>query len=247
MPNSIASYIDHAVLHPTQTDDDLRAACALCTEVGAASICVKPHMVPLAAELLADSAVKVSTVISFPHGVCATAVKVAEAHAACKDGAAELDMVANLGLVYAGRWSDVESDIRSVVEAAADHGAITKVIFETGLLSDDQQKIQLCRCSEIAGAAFVKTSTGFGFVKQADATMKSTGATFDDIRLMREHCSAAVGVKASGGIRNLADARQFVELGATRLGTSSTKALVDEETGNTEKLHAQADYDAGTS
>ncbi|MEE3221069.1 MAG: deoxyribose-phosphate aldolase [Planctomycetota bacterium] len=242
MPHSIASYIDHAVLHPTQAEEDLRAACGLCAEVGVASICVKPYMVPLAAELLADSAVKVSTVISFPHGACATAVKVAEARAACDVGAVELDMVVNLGLVQCGQWADVETEICAVVAAAAESGAITKVIFETGLLSDADQKIRLCQCSENAGAAFVKTSTGFGFVKQPDGTMKSTGATFDDIQLMREHCSEAVGVKASGGIRNLADARQFIKLGATRLGTSSTRSLVDEETDGSEILQTKADY-----
>ena len=222
MPHSIARYIDHAVLHPTQAEEDLRTACGLCAEVGVASICVKPYMVPL--------------------GACATAVKVAEARAACDVGAVELDMVVNLGLVQCGQWADVETDIRAVVAAAAESGAITKVIFETGLLSDADQKIRLCQCSENAGAAFVKTSTGFGFVKQPDGTMKSTGATFDDIQLMREHCSETVGVKASGGIRNLADARQFIKLGATRLGTSSTRSLVDEDTDGSGNLQTKADY-----
>ncbi|MGB6043151.1 MAG: deoxyribose-phosphate aldolase [Pirellulales bacterium] len=231
MPDSIAQYIDHAVLHPTQTDEDLQEACRLCDDVGAASVCVKPYMVRKAAQLLEGSTVKVSTVISFPHGACETAVKVAEAHEACKAGAVELDMVANLGKVFAGDWDGVREDIAATVAAAKQNGAIVKVIFETGLLADDEQKKQLCRCCEDAGAAFVKTSTGFGFVKQSDGTMKSTGATFEDIALMRASCSERVGVKASGGIRSLDVARKFVELGATRLGTSSTQALVDEERG----------------
>ncbi len=230
MPESIAQFIDHAVLHPTQTDTDLRAAAALCLQLKVASLCVKPYMVQLAAELLADSDVKVSTVIGFPHGSAATPTKAAEARLACQDGAVELDMVANVGRAAEGDWNYVEADIRAVVEAAAETGAVVKVIFETGLLSDDATKIGLCQASERAGAAFVKTSTGFGFVKQADGSMRATGATEEDIRLMRANCS--IGVKASGGIRTLADARRMIELGATRLGTSSTAALVAEEQGS---------------
>ena len=231
MSESIAKTIDHAVLHPLQTDADLRDACELCSDYGVASICVKPYMVMLAAEYLADSAVKISTVISFPHGSCETAVKAVEARQACLDGAVELDMVVNIGQVLEGSWTDVEADIGAVVSIAAEHNAIVKVIFETGLLTSNDQKIQLCQCSERAGAAFVKTSTGFGFVKDPTGGLRATGATFADIQLMRQHCSDKVGVKASGGIRTLADARRFIELGATRLGTSSTKSLVDEEQG----------------
>ena len=242
MSDSIAQYIDHAVLHPTQTENDLRAACDLCVNVGAASVCVKPYLVPRTAELLSGSSVKVSTVLSFPHGACTTQVKVAEAHDACQAGAVELDMVANLGKVFAGQWHDVRDDIAAVVAAAGQHGAIVKVIFETGLLADDQQKIQLCRCCEDAGAAFVKTSTGFGYVKQPDGTVTATGATFDDIALMRANCSDKVGVKASGGIRTLEVARRFIELGATRLGTSSTQALVDEERGIASEPIDQSNY-----
>lgn len=185
MTDSIARYIDHAVLHPTQTDEDLRAACRLCADVGVASICVKPTMVPAAADLLSTSEVKVSTVIGFPHGACTTETKVAESRQACQDGASELDMVANLGKVFGGDWEYVEADIRGVVQVAAEHDAIVKVIFETGLIKDDELKIKLCHFSANAGAAFVKTSTGFGFVKQPDGGMKSTGATEHDIKLMR--------------------------------------------------------------
>ena len=239
MSDSIAQYIDHAVLHPTQTDKDLRAACEICSQYETASICVKPYMVMLAAEYLSDSEVKISTVISFPHGSCETAVKAMEARQACLDGAVELDMVANIGQVLEGNWTDVEADIGAVVAVASEHGAIVKVIFETGLLSTEQQKIELCKCSERAGAAFVKTSTGFGFVKDSNGGLRSTGATFEDIHLMRANCSDKVGVKASGGIRTLADARRFIELGATRLGTSGTKSLVDEERGQQQSQQQQ--------
>ncbi len=222
---SVVSMIDHAVLHPTQTDADLRTACAMGAELSVASVCVKPSMVPLAVELLAGSTVLASTVIGFPHGGTSTEAKVRETEVACQAGAKEVDMVVNIGRVLAEDWSYVADDIRAVVEAASAHQAITKVIFETGLLPEDALKVQLCEISEQAGAAFVKTSTGFGFVKREDGSLASTGATEHDIRLMREHCSEQVQVKASGGIRSFEDAQRFVALGATRLGTSSTEAI----------------------
>ena len=225
--DDVLSLIDHAVLHPTQTANDVRQACELCDRLQVASICVKPSHVPLAAELLGDSKVAVGTVIGFPHGGTSTATKVAETAEACDAGASEVDMVVNLGYVFANDWDAVLRDIRSVVEAATARQAITKVIFETGLLTSDDQKIKLCELSEQAGAAFVKTSTGFGFVKNADGQLQGTGATEHDVALMRKHTSTAVQVKASGGIRSYADAMRLVELGATRLGTSSTAAIAE--------------------
>jgi deoxyribose-phosphate aldolase len=222
---SIVRLIDHAVLQPTQTDDDVRAACELCSELGTASVCVKPSHVPLAVECLNDSATFVSTVIGFPHGGTTTETKVAETELACRQGAQEVDMVANVGKVLSGDWEYVERDIRAVVDTARRGGVITKVIFETGLLPNDDLKIRLCKISEGAGAAFVKTSTGFGYVKQANGAIAATGATEDDVRLMRANCGPTVQVKASGGIRSYDVARRFVELGATRLGTSGTKEI----------------------
>lgn len=229
---SVVSLIDHAVLQPTQTDADLRAACEMCVRVGAASVCVKPSMVPLAAELLAGSPVVASTVIGFPHGGTSTGAKVRETEIAVAEGAREVDMVVNIGRVLTEDWRAVELDIRSVVDAARDGDAITKVIFETGLLPTDELKIRLCEISEQAGAAFVKTSTGFGMIKGAGGAMYSTGATDHDVTLMRAHVSDHVQVKASGGIRSLADARRFVSLGATRLGTSGTEAIAAAEAGD---------------
>jgi deoxyribose-phosphate aldolase len=227
---SIVALIDHAVLQPTQTDDDLREACRLCVEVGVASVCVKPSMVPLAAELLAGSQVVPSTVIGFPHGCTTTGTKVCETEIAVEQGAREVDMVVNIGRALAGDWQFVGDDIRAVVEAAKANGAITKVIFECGLLPSDDVKRRLCELSEAAGAAFVKTSTGFGMVK-GEGGMIATGATEHDIRLMRAACSPAVAVKASGGIRSFADAQKFVALGATRLGTSATASIAAGERG----------------
>lgn len=231
MSESLVAMIDHAVLHPTQTDEDLRKACQSCAELGVASVCVKPSMVPLATELLAGSNTVPSTVIGFPHGGTSTETKVRETEVACTAGAKEVDMVVNVGRVLAKDWDYVAQDIKAVVEAAHAGGAITKVIFETGLLPNDDLKIRLCEICEQAGAAFVKTSTGFGFVKDADGNLKSTGATEHDIRLMREHCSEKVAVKASGGIRSYADAQKLVALGATRLGTSGTEAIAAGERG----------------
>ncbi len=225
MSHSIVSLIDHAVLHPTQTVDDLRIACELCRHLEVASVCVKPVDVSFATELLAGSSVMVSTVIGFPHGGTTTATKVAETAEACDSGAREVDMVVNIGRTLSGNFSFVESDIAAVVKTAAERHAITKVIFETGLLPDDATKIALCKASEAAGAAFVKTSTGFGFIKDISGTLVSTGATPHDVKLMRDNCSAHVQVKASGGIRSYTDAVRFVELGATRLGTSATEAI----------------------
>lgn len=232
---SIVALIDHAVLQPTQTDDDLRAACRLCVDVGTASVCVKPSMVPLTAELLAGSRVVPSTVIGFPHGGTTTATKVRETEIACREGAREVDMVVNLGRVLAGDWAFVLADIRAVRDAASAGGAITKVIFEMGLLPSDDLKIRLCELSEEAGVAFVKTSTGFGMVKDPSGGMKATGATEHDIKLMRAHVSDSVAVKASGGIRSFADAQKFVALGATRLGTSGTEAIAAGERGQQAK------------
>lgn len=231
MSQSIVKLIDHAVLQPAQTDEEVRAACAMCVELGVASVCVKPSHVLLAAECLRGSEVDVSTVIGFPHGGTTTETKVAETQFACQQGAREVDVVVNVGKLLSGDWSYVERDVRAVVEAARGGGAITKVIFETGLLPDDDTKIRLCQICESAGAAFVKTSTGFGFVKRSDGGMTATGATEHDVRLMREHCGPTMQVKASGGIRGYDDARRFVALGATRLGTSATKEIAAGEQG----------------
>jgi len=233
MSSSIVSMIDHAVLHPTQTDDDLRKACAMCADLGVASVCVKPAMIPLASELLAGSATLPSTVIGFPHGGTSIATKVRETEVACAAGAREVDMVVNIGQVLAQNWDYVAEELAAVVAAASAAGAITKVIFETGLLSGDAPKTRLCELSEHSGAAFVKTSTGFGFVKDSGGNLQSTGATEHDIRLMRKHCSDKVQIKASGGIRSFADAQKFVALGVTRLGTSGTEAIAAGERGET--------------
>ncbi len=223
----IVSTIDHALLHPTMTDDEIIAGCREAAELGVASVCVKPYAVPLAVAELSGTQVAVGTVIGFPHGANPTEVKAFETRWAVEHGAREVDMVINVAKALAGEWRYVESDIRAVVEAAASRGAIVKVIFETDYISDDAIKKRLCSICEHAGADFVKTSTGFGFVKQKNGDYNYVGATEHDVQLMRGACSPKVGVKASGGIRSFEQAERFLKLGATRLGTSASRAIVE--------------------
>jgi len=226
MPDSIAKLIDHSLLHPTLTDDEIRAGCQLAKRYEVASVCVKPYAVPLAVEILAGSSVAVGTVIGFPHGSHCTETKVTEARLACQQGATELDMVVNVGKVLSGDWQYVEADIRAVVDEAHQHGAITKVIFENDFLPRDDLKRQLCEICQRAGAEFVKTSTGFGFTKQPDGSYNYQGATEHDIRLMRASVAATVQVKAAGGVRTYEDAARMRELGVTRIGATATQQIV---------------------
>ena len=207
-------------------DKELEAGCEVAKRYGVAAVCIKPYAVPLAAKLLAGSGVAVCTVIGFPHGSNRTEAKVEESELACRDGATELDMVVNVGKVLSGDWDYVEQDVAAVVEAAHRHGAITKVIFENDFLPDDETKMRLCQICQQAGAEFVKTSTGFGFVKQPDGGYKYVGATEQDVRLMREHAGPNVGIKAAGGIRTFEQAARLREAGATRIGASATEAIV---------------------
>ena len=231
----LAKMIDHSLLHPAMTDRELEDGCRLAVEYGVASVCIKPCAVRRAAELLKGTGVIVGCVIDFPHGNSLTECKRYEAELACRDGAAELDMVINIGKALSGEWEYVEQDVRDVCDEAHMHGAKVKVIFETdylakggaGLSSDDFKR-KLCRVCERAGADWVKTSTGFGFIKGPDGNYNYKGATEHDLRLMRESCSPKVQVKAAGGVRDL-DALILVrDLGATRCGATATAAILDE-------------------
>jgi deoxyribose-phosphate aldolase len=223
---SIAKIIDHSLLQPSLTDAELEAGCALARKYGVASVCIKPYAVPLAVEWLAGSSVAVGTVVGFPHGSQALETKLYEADLACRQGAGELDMVVNIGRVLGGDWGYVEREIGEIVEMAHRHSAITKVIFENDLLRHDDLKIRLCELCERAKAEFVKTSTGYGFVKQADGSYNYLGATEHDVRLMRRHLGPQVQVKAAGGIRTYEDALKICRAGATRIGTTATEAIV---------------------
>ena len=213
----IAKTIDHSLLRPELDDAFIEDGCRLAAEYDVASVCVRPADVSRAAASLAGSDVAVGTTIGFPHGGHATATKVDEARRALADGARELDMVIQIGALKSGRDADVQADIAAVVEVAHAAGAIVKVIFENAYLTDDE-KIRACRLSEDAGADFVKTSTGFA----------PTGATHDDLRLMRANTSPHIGVKAAGGVRTLDGLLEVMALGVTRIGATQTKAIIDD-------------------
>ena len=213
----LAKMIDHSLLQPVLTDAEMERGCQLAVEYGVASVCIKPYAVPLAGKLLAGSGVAASTVIGFPHGGHHTKVKVFEAHAAMDDGAVELDMVANIGKVLTGDWAYVAADIKAVVDAAHSRGAKVKVIFENCFLQSEH-KIQLCRICGEANADWVKTSTGYG----------ESGATIDDLKLMREHSPPHVQVKAAGGVRSFETLMAVRAIGVTRVGATATKAILDD-------------------
>jgi deoxyribose-phosphate aldolase len=211
----IASLIDHTILKPEATGDDIRRVCREALEYGFASVCINPYWVPLVAAELAGSSVKVCTVVGFPLGATTTASKVFETKDAIRSGAQEIDMVLNIGALRSGDRETVQSDIAAVVEASHAAGAIVKVILETALL-DDAQKVTACELALAAKADFVKTSTGFS----------TGGATIHDIELMRRVVGPDIGVKASGGIRALEDLRAMVAAGASRIGASASVKIV---------------------
>ncbi len=222
-----AKMIDHSLLHPTMTDADLRAGCLLAREYECATVCIKPYAVPLAAELLAGSSVGVCAVAGFPHGNSHTEIIIAEAVRACSEGATEIDIVCNTGKVLGGDWAYVTAELKAVNQAVVAKQAILKIIFENDFLQD-QHIIALCEiCSEL-DIAFVKTSSGYGMVKQSDGSYSSRGATHGHVKLMRAHCKPSVQVKAAGGIRTLDDLLHLRALGASRIGTSATAAIVQE-------------------
>lgn len=231
----LAKMIDHSLLHPTMTDRELEEGCGVAAKYGVASVCIKPYAVKRAVELLRGTGVIVGCVIGFPHGNSATEVKRYETEVACREGAAEIDMVINIGKAMSGEWGYVEADIRAVCEEAHRHGAKVKVIFEMDYLGkggaglgSDEFKIKLCQIAERAGADWVKTSSGYGFVKQADGSYNYKGATEHDLALMRKACSAKVQVKAAGGVRDLDGLIRVRELGATRCGATATAAMLEE-------------------
>ncbi len=216
-PNDIARMLDHSMLQPWLTEEDIRKGCAVAVKYNTAAVCARPGDMKLVTELLKGTDVKPCTVIGFPHGAHLTAVKVYEAEQAVLDGCRELDMVINIGRMKAGDYDFVENDIRAVAEAAHRGGAILKVIIETCYLTDGE-KTKACQLSEAAGADFVKTSTGYG----------SHGATPEDVALMRAAVSGGVKVKAAGGMRTLDAILAVREAGADRCGVSATEAIMKE-------------------
>lgn len=225
---SIAKVIDHSLLHPTLTDEELRQGCRFAERAGVAAVCIKPYAVPLAREILAGSDVAVGSVVGFPHGNSRIEIKVKEAETACADGAAELDAVVNIGKVLSEDWEYISEEIRLLSEVAVGNGAILKVIFENDFLHDDAFRIKLCRICNNHAVAFVKTSTGYGFVKQENGLYAYRGATDHDLKLMRKECVPRIQVKAAGGVRTLDDVLRVLKLGMTRIGVSATAAILEE-------------------
>lgn len=219
IPQNIARMIDHTLLKPDSTGEDILKLCREAAEYGFKAVCVNPCWVSTAARALAGSGVAVCAVAGFPLGASSTAAKSAEAFEAVRDGAAEIDMVINIGLLKEGKLDLVSRDIRSVVEAAAaaNPGALVKVIIETCYLTHSE-KVDACRICESAGARYVKTSTGFG----------PSGAAVEDVVLISRTVSPAVGVKASGGIKTAAHALSMIRAGASRIGTSSGVQIMND-------------------
>ena len=224
---TIARMIDHSLLHPILTDEAILSGCRLALRYGVAAACVKPYAIQLASGILAGSDVAVCAVIAFPHGNSATAIKVREAEVAVKDGAREIDMVVNIGKVLGNDWDYVSREIGAINEIVTAIRAILKVIFENDYL-DDAHIVRLCDICAGHAVAFVKTSTGYGFVKQPNGMYASAGATDHHLRLMREHCPATVGLKAAGGVRTLDHLLRVRQLGATRAGASATADIMEE-------------------
>lgn len=212
--NAIQTYIDNTALKPDCTPDVIEKLCKESIEYGCASVCVNPAYVPMVSKLLKGTEVKVCTVIGFPLGMNASEVKAFEASYAEKQGAEELDMVINVGMLKSGNYEYVQKDIEAVVKASG--GKLVKVIIETCLLTDEE-KVKACELAKAAGADYVKTSTGFS----------TGGATTHDIALMRKTVGSDMGVKASGGIRDYETAKAMIEAGASRIGASSGKKIVD--------------------
>ena len=224
----LAKMIDHSILNPTFTDKDLKEGCEIAKKYDVASVCVKPYMVKDAVELLKGTDVKVGCVIGFPHGNSTTKVKVFETIEACNDGAVEIDMVINIGKALQGDLEYVENEIKAIACACHEKGAILKVIFETDFITDNSLKIALCKACSRAGADYVKTSSGYGFVKQPNGDYNYVGATIQDLKLMKENVSKDVKVKAAGGVRNLDQLLEVQAAGATRCGATATVAMLEE-------------------
>ena len=213
----LAKMFDHSLLQPVLTDAEMDRGLAVAVEYNVASVCIKPYAVKRAAKLLAGTTIAASTVIGFPHGGHLTRVKTFESELAIAEGAVELDMVVNVGKVLSGEWNYVADDVRAVVELAHRGGAKVKVIFENAYLKDEHKR-ELCRICGEARADWVKTSTGYA----------ETGATLEDLRLMRECSPPWVQVKAAGGVRAFERLMEVRGLGVTRVGATATKQILDD-------------------
>jgi deoxyribose-phosphate aldolase len=224
----LAKMIDHSILHPTMTDEDLKRECEVAKKYDVASVCVKPYAVKQAVELLKGSDVLVGCVIGFPAGNSAIEVKVFETEVACNDGAVEIDMVINIGKALGGDWDYIEKEIAAVTNACHKNGEIVKVIFETDFVNREADIVKLCRISTKVGADYVKTSSGYGFVKQPNGDYNYQGATLPVLKLMKDNIGPKVKLKAAGGVRNLDQLLAVQAAGCSRSGATATAAMIEE-------------------
>ncbi|NOR73709.1 MAG: deoxyribose-phosphate aldolase [Draconibacterium sp.] len=223
----LAKMIDHSILHPTMTDEDLKRECAVAAKYEVASVCVKPYAVKQAVKLLKETGVFVGCVIGFPSGNSAIEVKVFETETACKDGAVEIDMVINIGKALQGDWDYIEKEIGAITKASHKNDAIVKVIFETDYVSDEKDIVKLCEICTKVGADYVKTSSSFGFVKGDDGKYFYTGATISNLKLMKKSSGPKVKVKAAGGVRSLDGLIAVQEAGCARCGATATISILE--------------------
>jgi deoxyribose-phosphate aldolase len=221
----LARMIDHSLLHPTMTDEQIEAGLAIARRCGCATACVKPYSVPAAVKALAGSGVAVCAVTGFPHGNSHISIKVAETEKAIAEGATEIDVVVNIGKVLGGDWDYVSHELRTLNAACVARGAILKVIFENDYLKDEHI-VRLCEICTEHKIAFVKTSSGYGFVKRDNGDYNYHGATDAHLKLMRRHSGPAVQIKAAGGVRTLEDLLRVRALGVTRVGATATEAIL---------------------
>ncbi|MGF1449480.1 MAG: deoxyribose-phosphate aldolase [Opitutales bacterium] len=228
--NELAKMIDHSLLHPTLSDADVQAGCELSRDYGVATACVKPYSIAQAKDILNGSGVEVCAVIGFPHGNSTTGIKVVEAEAAALAGATEVDMVVNIGKVKSADWNYVSREVSLINQAVVAAGAILKVIFENDYLTHDEIT-RLCEICSAAEVAFVKTSTGYGFVKQDSGQYAYKGATHEHLKVMRARCPDTVQLKAAGGVRTLDDLLAVRALGVTRIGATATQVMLDDALG----------------
>ena len=224
---SLAKMIDHSLLHPTMTDATIVAGCELAKKYAVATACIKPYAIQMARRVLDGSDVAVCAVVTFPHGNSATIIKVKEAEQAVSEGATEIDMVVNIGKVLGGDWGYVSDEIKAINETVVSRGALLKVIFENDYL-EDAHIVRLCEICAQHAVAFVKTSTGYGFVRQENGMYAYKGATDHHLRLMRAHCPETVQIKAAGGVRTLDDLLRVRALGVARIGATATEAILEE-------------------
>ncbi|HOK52583.1 MAG TPA: deoxyribose-phosphate aldolase [Victivallales bacterium] len=223
----IAKMIDHSLLHPTMTDEILKRECLLAAKYNCATVCIKPYAVPNAKEWLHNTDVLICAVAGFPHGNSHTEIVIAEALRAIKEGAKEIDIVSNTGKVLGEDWNYVKNEIKEINSAVVSEGAILKVIFENDFLQE-KHIIKLCEICSEANVAFVKTSTGYGFVKQPNGFYSYAGATIEHLKLMRKYCAPHIQIKAAGGIKTLKDLLLVRSIGVTRVGATATATILDE-------------------